>query len=186
MNPQNEIARPQDVVGAGVLLPLAEMLKASGRYHAVCRDAQGNIKWEDDIENLIPDVGANNMLDNHLAGSAYTATWFMSLVDGASAPTYAAANTMASHAGWTESVAYSNATRPSMAFSAAAARSKATSAGVVFNINATATIAGAFVVSNSTKSGTAGVLNSVGNFTGGNKSVANGDSLTVTFTETLT
>jgi hypothetical protein len=120
------------------------------------------------------------------AGSAYTATWAMGLVDGASAPTYAAADTMAAHAGWTENQGYSNATRPTPAFSSAVAGTKATSTGMVFNINATGTIAGAFMNTNNVKGGTTGTLYSVGNFTGGNKSVANGETLTVTYSASLT
>jgi hypothetical protein len=139
-------------------------------------------KWRDDVHNLVTDVGANDLLDKYLAGSAYTAAWYLGLVDGGSAPSYAAGNTMASHAGWTENVGYSNANRPTPSFGAAAARAKATSA-TVFNINATGTIAGCFLASNSTKSGTTGILYSCGNFTtGGSKSVASGDTLSVTYT----
>jgi len=53
-----------------------------------------------------------------------------------------------------------------------------------FSINATATIAGMFMVTNSTKSGTSGTLYSEGNFTQGNRSVVSGDTLNCTATET--
>lgn len=139
-------------------------------------------KWADAFPNLVTTVGKNNLLDNHLAGSAYTATWYMGLVDGGSTPTYAAGDTMSSHSGWTESTAYSQANRPTAAWSAASSGSKSLSAALTFSINATATIAGCFLASNSTKGGTTGVLYSCGNFTGGNKSVANGDTLNVSYT----
>lgn len=184
--PTTETAIAQDHSGAGFIVPLKETLKACGHYHAVCRDVDGNLKWEDEIENLVTTVGKNFALDTVLSGSAYTAAWFMGLVDGGSAPSYNVADTMASHAGWTENQGYSNATRPAPAFSAAAAGSKATSTGVVFTINATGTIAGAFMNTVNTKGGTTGTLYSAGNFTGGNKSVANGDSLTVSYTASLT
>lgn len=92
---------------------------------------------------------------------------------------------MASHAGWTESAAYSNATRPSLAFSAASAGSKATSAAAAFNINATDTIKGAATTTVNTKSGTTGILYSAGLFTGGDRAVANGDTLSVSGTWSL-
>jgi hypothetical protein len=51
-------------------------------------------------------------------------------------------------------------------------------------MNATATIAGAFLCT--VASGTSGVLFSAGDFTGGDKSVASGDTLNVTYTFSLT
>jgi hypothetical protein len=48
-----------------------------------------------------------------------------------------------------------------------------------FSINATSTIAGAFLASVS--SGTSGILFSAGDFTGGDKTVDSGDSLSVTY-----
>lgn len=139
------------------------------------------VKWEDEVENLVTTVGKNDLLDKYLSGSAYTAAWFLGLVDGGSTPTYAAADTAASHSGWTESTAYSNANRPTPSFNAASGGSKATTA-TAFNINATATIAGVFLISNNTKGGTTGILYSCGNFTGGNRAVANLDTLNVTYT----
>jgi hypothetical protein len=53
-----------------------------------------------------------------------------------------------------------------------------------FSINATATIGGAFIVTNSTKGGTTGILYGGGAFTEGNRSVVNGDTLNVTVTLT--
>lgn len=152
------------------------------------------LAWEDDAHNLVVNVGLADALDKYLSGSAYTASFFLGLVDGGSAPTYNAADTMASHAGWTESTAYSNATRVAPSFNAATGTgggagtkgtgSKATTA-TSFSINATATIAGCFLTTNSTKGGTTGTLYSAGSFTGGNRSVVNLDTLQVTYTATL-
>jgi hypothetical protein len=58
----------------------------------------------------------------------------------------------------------------------------ATSTPVVFTINSTVTIAGAFVTNNNTKGGTTGTLFSVGNFTVGDRPVVSGDTLNVTYT----
>lgn len=163
--------------------PTSEVVDPQGYYTVECIDADGNIKWTDEVHNLVTTVGKNFLLDTLLAGSAYTAAWYLGLVDGGSAPTFDVANTSASHAGWTESTAYSNATRPAPSFGAASAGSKATTA-TAFNINATATIAGCFLISNSTKGGTTGTLYSCGAFSGGNRAVANGDTLNVTYTAT--
>jgi hypothetical protein len=175
-----------DVSASGLILPVGEKAMIRNVWTAECRDADGNLIWQDGFENLMPTVGKNNMLDNHWSASAFTAAWFVGLVDGGSAPSYVIGDTMASHAGWTESTVYSNATRVAPAWSAASGGSKAFSAGVVFNINATGTIAGLFLASNSTKGGTTGTLASEGNFSGGNQPVVNTNTLTVNFTSTLT
>lgn len=157
-----------------------EAVKATGVYTIECvRD--GEVVWTDTVQNLVTTAGKNDLLDKYLAGSTYTAAWYLGLVDGGTAPTYAAADTSASHAGWTESVAYSNANRPTPSWGTASAGSKASTA-TAFNINATATIAGCFLISNSTKAGTAGTLYSCGSFSGGNKAVTSGDTLNVTYT----
>ena len=41
-----------------------------GRYYAVCYDKDGNVKWEDAIENLVTTVGKNLTLDTILGNSA--------------------------------------------------------------------------------------------------------------------
>ncbi len=138
-------------------------------------------KWTDEIQNLVTTAGKNDLLDKYLSGSGYTATWFLGLVDNSGFSAYAAGDTAASHAGWTESTAYSNANRPTPSFGSASAGSKATTA-TAFNINATATINGCFLISNNTKGGTTGILYSAGSFSGGNRAVANGDTLNVTYT----
>lgn len=144
------------------------------------------VKWEEAINNVITTVGKNNMLDNHYAGSSYTAAWSMGLIDNASFTAVAAADTMASHAGWIESTAYSNANRISAAWSAAAAGVKSLSAALGFSMNATVTIRGGFLCTNNTKGGTTGILNNATAFTGGNQAVNNGDTLNVSFSSTLT
>lgn len=137
------------------------------------------------VMGIVTTAGKNDLLTQYFKGSAYTAAWFVGLVDGGSAPTYAAGDTMASHAGWTENVGYSNANRVTWTGGTAAAGSIDNSGSpAAFNINATGTIAGDFIVSNSTKSGTTGVLYSESNFTQGNRSVVSGDTLNCTATET--
>lgn len=162
---------------------MAEQAEAHGRYVVECIGADGKVKWTDTIENLVTTAGKNAALEQVFSGTAF-GTPFLGLVDGGSAPTYNTADVMSSHAGWTENVAYSNATRPQPTWGSASAGSKATTA-TAFNINGTATIAGCFLTTNSTKSGTTGTLYSCGNFSGGNKSVSNGDTLNVTYTASL-
>ena len=156
-----------------------------GVFAVECRDAEGNLKWTEEFPNLVVNSGLQYANTQVFKGVTYTATWYMGLVTGpGSGNTYLAANTMASHAGWTENVAYSQTARPTMSFGTASTAdpSVIVSGITVFTMNATATIAGAFVTNENTKSGTTGTLFSVGNFTVGDRPVASGDTLNVTYT----
>ncbi len=165
-------------------MEIATSKKLENHWKLECFDRDGRLKWVEEFDNLVTTEGLNDSLDKHLKGSAYTATWYVGLT--AATPTFAAGNTMASHVGWTESVAYSNATRPALTLGSVSGGSVDNSASKAsFNINATATIGGAFVVANSTKGGTTGVLYGGGAFSA-NRDMLNGDTLNVTVTATAT
>ena len=180
---QSEKINATDNSGASLICggKIEESANATGVYTVTCVGADGQVKWADTFDNTVVTVGKALLLNAMFAGTTPLTTWFLGLVDGATTPTYSVADTMASHAGWSESVAYSNATRPAATFSATATSSIA-AAAATFNINGTATIAGAFLISNSTKSGTTGTLYSAGNFSAGSRAVLNGDTLNVTYT----
>ena len=164
-----------------------DAVSVTGEFVVKCYDKDGGLKWADTFPNQVMTAGATEILDKAFRGSAYTAAWFMGLVTGpGSGTTYAAADTMASHVGWTEFASYVSATRPSVAFAAASAASIATSAAVSFSINNTGTVAGAFLTTSSTKSGTTGILYSAKDFTAGDRAVISGDVVTVTYSTTLT
>src|SRR5512139_358224 len=129
------------------LIALSE--KRSTLYHVECFDKFGNLKWEETVPNLVVDEGLNDSLDKHFKGSTYTAAWYVGITTGT--PSFAAGNTMASHAGWTESTVYSNANRPTLTLGTVSGKSVDNSASkAVFNINAGGTVGGAFVVTNNT------------------------------------
>jgi hypothetical protein len=152
-------------------------------YHVECFGADGQLKWTDDMANTVMTIGINDLLTQYFKGSAYTAAWFVGLVDNASFSAFSAADTSASHAGWLESAAYSNGTRATLTLGTASAGSINNSGAVaVFNINGTAVINGMFIITISTKSGTTGILYGAASFTGGNRSVLSGDTLNVTVT----
>jgi len=197
-----EVAGFGDISNAALIksADFAETVGMEGHYVAKCYDKDGNLKWEDTIDNLVMAVGKQLMLDTLLSGSAYTATVRMGLVSGASAPTYAAANTQASHSGWLESGATNaptySGTRPTITFSSASSSgttpsnvtTKAGSAAVSFTFTGSGTVAGCFININgsATIDDTTGTLYSAGSFTGGNKSVASTDQLNVTYSTTAT
>ena len=76
----------------------SDQMSIQGSYHAVCYDAQGNVKWEDGIKNLVTTVGKNLTLDTILGNSAAGAV-VMGLKGTGTANV---ADTQASHASWLE------------------------------------------------------------------------------------
>lgn len=164
--------------------------KATGVYKIECRDAQGNLKWEAESKNLVVNGGLQDMNAKYFTGSAYTATWFLGLYGAGATNTPAASDTMSSHAGWTENVGYSNATRPICAFGTPTTANPSVATNSVspasFTINASSTVGGAFLTSNSTKGGTTGTLFSAADFSApGDRSVVSSDILIVTYTLSL-
>lgn len=173
---------------------MLEQTKAEGIYEAVCIGPDGKEKWRDTIINTVVTVGKNLALDTYLAGSSYTVVGpFMGLISSVSFSAIAAADTMSSHAGWTEAgnanaPTYSG-TRKTAAWSAASGGSKALSAALSFAITGTGTVKGAFLVYGSgavnTIDNTSGTLYSAGLFSGGDKTVGNGDTINVSYTASL-
>lgn len=145
-------------------------------------DRHGCLKWRKEIENLVTNVGLNDLLDKYLKGSSYTAGFYVGLLDAT--PTVAAGDTMASHAGWTEITAYDEATRPALTLGTVSGQSVNNSASKAsFTISADGTsIGGAFIVTDNTKGGSSGTLYSEAAFSAGNKGLDDGDTLNVTVT----
>lgn len=164
-----------------------EGARGGGCFIATCYDADGNVKWETPMSpNLVVNVGLKDMNDKYFSGSTYTATWFLGLYGAAAANNPAAGDTAASHAGWTEITAYSQANRPACTFGAATTADPSvisnSASPAAFSINGTATVGGAFLISNSTKGGTTGILFSAADFQApGDRSVVNGDTINVTY-----
>lgn len=173
---------------------VADFLRAKGRFSAECFDRDGKLKWTDDFDNTVVTVGMNALLDNSLAGSAYTVTGpYMGLISSASFSAISAADTMASHAGWLEA-GTSNAptfsgTRQTCVWSAASGGAKALSVALSYSMTGTGTLKGAFIVYGSgavaTILNTGGTLLSAGLFTGGDRAVLNGDTVNVSYSLAL-
>jgi hypothetical protein len=129
--------------------------------------------------NAIVDAGIHHMMETEFRSGTAVPTWYIGLVGAWT--TWSAAHTMAGHAGWTESVAYSNATRPQWTCGAAATRTITNAVSVDFTINASATLKGLFITSHSLKVGAVGTLWSEGAFSS-SVVINSGDLLKVTYT----
>ena len=168
----------------------SEDAKATGLFEIKCHDKDGNLKWKAQSKNLVVNVGLAYMAGSALTSVAQITTWYIGLYGAASSNNPAAADTMTSHAGWTEVVAYSNVTRVAATFVTATTANPSvvtnTASPAVFNINGTTTVGGAFLTSGSAKSGTAGTLFSAADFgSPGDRNVVNSDTLSVTYTFSL-
>lgn len=160
-----------------------ESLAPHGRFEVWCVGPDGQEKWRDTIDNVVTTLGKNDLLDKYLKGAAYTQTFRMGLKGVGTA---VAADTQASHASWLE-VGLANAptytgSRKSVTMGAAAA-GVSTSPVQAFAITSSGTVAGCFTNNggSGTIDDTTGVLFSAGDFTGGNKVVANLDTINATY-----
>lgn len=162
---------------------IVEEKRMAVHYHVECFGSDGKLKWEDRFHNLVVDEGLDDSLDKHLKGSSYTATFFVGLTDGA--PTPAAGDDMTTHGGWAEATPYSEGVRETLTLGSVTAQSVDNSASKAsFSINTGDTVGGAFVTTDNTKGGSSGILYGIGAFTGGDRIVANNDTLNVTVTLT--
>lgn len=179
-----------DMVSAGLVANRTgnERMSAGGVFTVECVGPDGKVKWVDTFHNKVVNEGLQDMNSKYFLGSGYSAAWYVGLVTGPGAGnTYAAGDTLAIHGGWTENTAYTGNRKtatfasPTLADPSVITNS-ASPASFAITTNGQV-IAGALLASVS--SGTSGILFSVGNFTGGDKNVDNGDTLNVTYTFSL-
>ena len=161
----------------------AEAIQPGGYYVVECHGADGQLKWKDDIHNLVTTVGLNLTCDTVLGNTAAGAVYMGLKGTGAAS----AGDTQGSHGTWNE-VGGANAptytgNRQTPTFSAAVGGVKTTASAVVFSMTGSGTVAGCFINigGSATKDNTTGTLFSAGDFTAGSKIVTNGDTLSVTY-----
>jgi len=156
--------------------------KLAGRFVVEHRDADDTLKATYEFPNAIVDVGLNHILDVWAHGASQVATWYLGLVDNSGWTAFADVDTLASHAGWSEFVSYTEANRVEWDEDAAASRAISNTTTADFSVNATGNVKGIFVSSNNVKStGTTGTLWSTAAFSSV-VATANGDTLKVTYT----
>ena len=181
---------------------IPEGMIQDGHYHVVCRDAQGNLKWEEEFPNLVVQGGKELMLNTLLrtSGTYTTVGPFLGLTKVTLTP--AATDTMTTLV-TTNAAEFTNYTVGGSAIRGTAVFGAATSAGstpsniststataVTYTITgAGGTVYGCFLVTGpgavSTQSSTAGTLYSEGNFATAKVTTA-GDTVSVTYSTTAT
>jgi hypothetical protein len=187
-----EVTMQSNVVGS-------ETVGIEGHYHVVCRDADGNIKWEDEFPNLVNAPGKQLMLDTLLSGTSYTTVGpFLGLISGTGL-TFAASDTLITKT-WTEFTNYTvggSAVRGTASFSAATSSGTTptnvttkTASAITYTITGGGgTVGGCFLVTgagaSSTQGNTSGTLYSAGAFSTAKITTA-GDTVSVTYSTTAT
>jgi hypothetical protein len=187
----NNLAKSTDTVSSGLVCGTKPQAKAraGGVYKVQCVGADGLVKWEEEMHNLVVNQGLQSMVSVYLDGATQITTWYIGLITGpGSGTTIAAGDTLASHAGWTEFTNYSG-NRKTATFGTATTADPSvidnTASPASFSISgAGGTVAGAFLASVDT--GTSGTLFSASDFQSpGDRVVVSGDTLNVQYTFSL-
>jgi len=177
-----------------------ESVAADGYYHVICRDAEGNVKWEDGFENQVVQVGKILAMNNTFFSATSIVGPYLGLINTSTG--YSATDTMSSHSDWTEFTAYTvsgSAQRPTAVFTTATGNNVTTTGGNVVTSAATAitytitgsggVVTGCFLVTGTgasqTFGSTTGTLWSAGGFAVAKTTTA-GDTVTVTYNTTAT
>jgi hypothetical protein len=185
---------------ANVAIP--EGMTQEGHYHVVCRDANGNLKWEEEFPNLVVAVGKQLLLDTLLrtSGTYTTVGPFLGLTKVSLTPV--ATDTMTTlvttnAAEFTNYTVSGSAIRGTAVFAASTSTGStpsnvttSTATAITYTITgAGGTVYGCFLVTGSgavsTQSSTAGTLYSEGNFATAKVTTA-GDTVSVTYSTTAT
>jgi len=178
----------------------AEDMGVHGHYHVVCRDKNGNIKWEEEFPNLVVAVGKQLMLDTLLKGTSYTVVGpYLGLTNATLTP--AATDTMTTLVGggkeFTNYTVGGSAVRGTATFASATSSGStpsnvttSTASSITYTITGGGgTVYGCFLVTgtgaSSTQSNTSGTLYSEGNFSTAKVTTA-GDTVSVTYSTTAT
>lgn len=164
---------------ASILLAKKHKIIGIGRYSGkIIRQGRIIHEWED--ENLVVNEGLNDLLNTYFNNGSQISSWFLGVFQGNYTPVATdTAATIASNS--TECSSYTNATRPAWTNAAPSAQAITNSGSpATFTFNASQTIYGAFLISNSAIGGTGGKLFSAAQF-GTSKSVVSTDQLLLTY-----
>lgn len=173
-------------IGAWLASQIISLLFIVQEGYADIYNADGSFNRREKLtlrfRNGITTAGINNLFNVYFGATSKAAAWYMGLIASSGYSALAAADTMSSHAGWTEETSnYSQSTRPAWTPASASGGSVSNSSSVDFTITGSVTVKGIFLADNSTKSGTTGTLWATALFTSGDQALVNGQTLKVTY-----
>jgi hypothetical protein len=142
----------------------------------------GKLLWTNKNHNIVVNSGLQESIDVTLLNGTQSPSWY--IVPTTGTPTFAAADTPASHAGWTENEDYDEAVRQTWTgVRTGQVVTNSASPGVI-NITAGSTFGGAALLNNSTKGGTTGIMFSGVVATEGDQVLGAGGSLSMVYSIT--
>lgn len=184
----------KDLVGrkkSNIIVPAAACIQR-GYVTMIVREDDGSIALDErrqkkiwNFRNAATTEGLNYLLGVGFNSVSQLTNWYFALINGSDFSAVSIADTMASHTGWAENVAYSQSNRPSWTVGTIANGSAPTGTAATYTINSATSVRGIAIVSDSTKSGTSGTLWATA-IEGSNRNLANGQSLQVFYTNTIT
>lgn len=159
-----------------------------GRFRAE-HVRNGEVIGTYEFNNAVKNAAKNSFLDVFFNSATHLTTWCIGLVDNSTYSSDPNADTMTSHAGWTEFSSYtvgsSDSThRGTWSQGSAAGQAVTNSSPVVFTFSGSGTVWGVFVCSSNTKGDTSGLLWSSAALTAP-LAVLSGDVLNITYTVAL-
>lgn len=160
---------------------VATGLGIGGTIYVECYDQDGRLKWAFPCKNIVPDAVINDVLGVYYGAATPTTIWYLGMVDNAGFAAFAAADTMASHPGWTENTNCTQTTRPVWTPGAPAAKAIQNTTQVTLNLNATVSIRGFFLASANVLGGVTGKLAATALIPTGPQPGNSGDILKVTY-----
>lgn len=159
--------------------------KIKGHWDFECRDSYGNLKWTESVDNLTTNEGLDHILNVTLHATTQITAWYVAPFS--TDTTILATHTYASP-GYTESTAYSEATRQAYTEAASSSQSVTNSANKArITSNATQTIYGSGLVGGGSAAPTKGDAAGGGTLLcavkfSASRSLLSGDTLDITYT----
>lgn len=172
-----------EALPSGLLVPNQDILVTKNPLY-VEHWRGGKLLSREQVYNAVTTEGKNQLLDIMFRAQTQLTAWYFGLIDNAGFSALAAADTMASHAGWTEFTDYSQSNRVQWSPGAASAGVVTNGTAATIDITGSGTLYGGFITSNNTKNGTSGKLWATAGFNT-TKPVANGDTIKLTYSVTV-
>lgn len=151
-------------------------VRLGGIFELECHDRDGNFKWNDKAHNLVVNEGLQHMLDVTFAGATQEATWYVALLDSSPVPT--AGNGMTDLSEFDE---YSGDRKEYVDVRSNQTVSNTASQASFSITTAGSGVGGAALVAAATGDD---ILLCAAALSGGNRTVADGDTVNVTYTFT--
>ncbi|TXH13943.1 MAG: hypothetical protein E6R03_10395 [Hyphomicrobiaceae bacterium] len=173
-------------IGAWLASQIISLLFIVQEGYADIYNADGSFNRREKLAlrfwNGITTAGINNLFNVYFGATSKASAWYLGLIASSGYSALSAADTISSHAGWTEETSnYSQTNRPTWTPASASGGSVSNSSSVDFTFTGSVTVKGVFVVNENTKGGTTGTLWATALFTSGDQALVNGQTLKVTY-----